>query len=346
MEAEMRIGKKDLRLVTVCPDDTYYTWQVHLWLENLRERGLSDRAIVLLYIPKGRQFNEKWNQIINLYTEAEFVKYEDEHNNNNLVSIYIPILRPYTMWRWLTDFPEMKNKAIFYYDSDVLLTEHFNLDAYIDDDVNYVSDTNSYINASYFDSKIKDVLPDKLEEYKKIDVLDDVAKLVGIDRQTCELHNNDSGGAQYLLKDMDAKFWEKVKKDCINIYVYLGNINKMYFKDENTGFQKWCADMWAVLFNLWWRGDEVKVVKEMDFAWASDTIDKVDKMGIFHNAGIVSTKHAGSPAFYKAKYHQGANPFNDPLIQTILDDEGSKKWCTWWYTKKLKELHDKYKLNY
>jgi len=29
-----------------------------------------------------------------------------------------------------------------------------------------------------------------------------------------------------------------------------------------------------------------------------------------------------------------------------LEDEGSKKWCTWWYTEKLQKLHDKYKINY
>jgi hypothetical protein len=40
----------------------------------------------------------------------------------------------------------------------------------LDDDVNYLSDTNSYINAKYFDSKVNQVLPEKLEEYKNRDV--------------------------------------------------------------------------------------------------------------------------------------------------------------------------------
>jgi hypothetical protein len=30
---------KDVKFVTACPDDTYYTWQVHLWLESLKDLG-------------------------------------------------------------------------------------------------------------------------------------------------------------------------------------------------------------------------------------------------------------------------------------------------------------------
>ena len=36
---------KDLRFICAQPDDTYYTWQVHLWLESLKNIGQSDKAI-------------------------------------------------------------------------------------------------------------------------------------------------------------------------------------------------------------------------------------------------------------------------------------------------------------
>ena len=48
---------KDLRFICVQPDDTYFTWQVHLWLESLKEIGHSDKAIVLIYIPTNRAKN-------------------------------------------------------------------------------------------------------------------------------------------------------------------------------------------------------------------------------------------------------------------------------------------------
>ena len=37
---------KDLRFICAQPDDTYYTWQVQLWLESLKEIGEIDKAIV------------------------------------------------------------------------------------------------------------------------------------------------------------------------------------------------------------------------------------------------------------------------------------------------------------
>jgi hypothetical protein len=36
----------------------------------------------------------------------------------------------------------------------------------------------------------------------------------------------------------------------------------------------------------------------------------------------------------------------DPLIDEILKNEESKKYCTYYYTQKVKELKDKYKLEY
>ena len=110
---------KDLKFVQACPDDTYYTWQVNLWMESLKEIGHSDKAINLIFNPKGRAKNEKWKQIVDLYPEAEFHFYEDEDDLNRLIGIYIPILRPYVLWKHFKKHPEQSEKAIFYCDSDI-----------------------------------------------------------------------------------------------------------------------------------------------------------------------------------------------------------------------------------
>ena len=337
---------RDLSFVTVCPDDTYYTWQVHLWLESLRELGKSDRAVVLIFIPNFREQNPKWQQVIELYPEANFNFYKDEDNASSLLGIYIPVLRPYTMWRFLKDRPEYSSKAIFYCDSDILFTKDFDIDKYLEDDIHYLSDTNSYINASYFDSKIKDVLPDKLEEYKTRDILAEVTSLVGITREICEANNMNSGGAQYLLKNMDSSFWSKVMNDCVLIRTYLQKENREFFADENAGFQSWCADMWAVLWNLWLRNQTTAIVPELNFAWSTDPIDKLQETTILHNAGIVSELGNGYPAFYKGKYHMGEDPMVDSQIDVVLSHIESQKYCTWFYAKKLSELNKKYNLIY
>jgi len=337
---------RSLKFCTIMPDDNYFTWQCHLWLESLKNIGHSDKAIVLIFTPNSRpQRKDRFQKIIDLYPEAEFHFYKDEHDMSKLLGTYISVLRPYTAWRYWTDFPQRKNDAIFYCDSDILFLPEFNIDKFIDDDVNYLSDTNSYINASYFDSKIKDVIPEKLEEYKTIDVLNTAARLVGINRQICETNNSHSGGAQYLLKNIDAEYWKKVMDDCMNIIVYLGGVNKQYFANENKGFQKWCADMWSVLWNLWNRNAETRVVPELTFSWATDRIERINTTTIFHNAGI-SADQNGHPCFYKGKYHMGTDPTKDPHLDEVLNNEESKKWATWYYANELKKLSNKYKLSY
>lgn len=342
---------RELKFLTICPSDSYFTWQINLWLESLKERNHSDKAIVLIYSPKGRPYNLKWDQVRVLYPEAEFSFIEDAHETSSLLPIYISVLRPYTAWIYFKAHPEMKKKVIFYCDSDILFTEKFDLAKFLDDEVNYLSDTNSYINASYFDSKVRDVMPEKLEAYKAIDVLDEAAKIVGINRQICEKNNLDSGGAQYLLKNIDAEFWWKVMNDCISIRLYLQKINKDYFESENKGYQSWCADMWSVLWNLWLRGAETKVVPELAFAWAPDPIEKLESHTIYHNAGMSGdvmkiNETTSYPCFYKGKYHQGTDPMKDPHLNVVLNNEESKKHCTWYYTLKLKEMGDKYQLSY
>jgi len=337
---------KELRFICAQPDDTYYTWQVHLWLESLKKLGHSNKATVLIYIPDFREKNTRWEKIIDLYPETEFVFYKDVDRVSKLLSVYIPIIRPYVLLRYFKDHPEMKNKAVFYCDSDIVFTEKFNIDKYIDDDISYLSDTNSYINASYFDSKTKDVLPEKLEEYKTLDVLAQLTSLIGIDRATCEKNNLHSGGAQYLLKNIDGAFWEKVLKDCLIIRMYLQSINKNFFASEDKGFQSWCADMWAVLWNLWVREQETKVVPELNFSWATDNINKLETTTIYHNAGVTGDYIGDFPAFYKGKYHTGKDPMKDPHLEVVYNHEKSKNYCTHFYTTKLIELKNKYNLNY
>jgi len=347
---------RELEFVTIFPDDPYFTWQVHAWLESLKNLGLSEKATVLIFTPNFRERSDKYQKIIDLYPEVNFKFYKDEHNMSRLMGIYIPILRPYTAWRYWTDHPEMKDKAVFYCDSDILFTETFNINRFLDDDVDYMSDTNSYINASYFDSKVKDVLPEKLEEYKKIDVLSEATKIIGIDRETCEKNNKHSGGTQYLLKNIDSSFWKKMMNDCIPLIQYLGRINKEFFPNEEKGYQKWTSDMWALLWNLWLKGHETKVVPELNFAWVHDPIAKLNECGIYHNAGATDEftvygkdkdgKDKKYPVFYKGKYHSGTNPMIDSHLDDILNHEESKKHCTWYYASKLDELRKKYNLKY
>lgn len=337
---------KELKFICAQPDDKYFVWQVHLWLESLKEIGHSDKAICLVFTPKSREQSKEWQKIVDLYPESEFFFYKAEEDLNQLLGIYIPVLRPYILSKYFKLYPELKEKAIFYCDSDILFTEKFNISHLLNDDICYLSDTNSYISASYFDGKEKDVLPEKLEQYKTADIFTKLAEGMGISREIAEKNNLNSGGAQYLLKNIDAEFWEKVMRDCIQIRRYLQNVNKFFFESENRGFQSWCADMWAVLWALWYRGQETKVVKELDFAFSSDNISKFEEVSILHNSGITGDIQNDIPVFYKGRYHIGTDPFKDDYFYSVAENEANATLCNGYYVKKMLELHKKYKLEY
>ncbi len=335
---------KDLKFICAQPDDPYFLWQVHLWLESLRELGHSDKAVALVFTPSYRQFNDNWYDLGNLYPEAEFMYIKGNEKISSSLGLYVSILRPYCLaeyWDW---YPDMKDKAVFYCDADVYFTDKFDVSHLLDDDICYLSDTNSYINADYFDSKERDVLPHKLGEYKTKDILNEATSLVGIDRSVAEKNNLHSGGAQYLLKNIDKEFWEKMVVDTLKIRSYLLSTNKQFFENESKGIQSWCSDMWGLLWNLWYRGHETKVVPEMEFSWATDHIDKVERLGIFHNAGVVSDQMDGKPFFYKGKYHTGASPFSDAdHMKKVLEENPDRG--TAYYVDKLLKLKQKYNLN-
>jgi hypothetical protein len=115
------------------------------------------------------------------------------------------------------------------------------------------------------------------------------------------LMNSNSGGAQYLMKNVDWAFWEFVERDSEKLFKEITELNniKKINDPKYHELQIWCADMWAVLWNGWMLGNETKVVSEMDFSWATDPISRWDETLIYHNAG--ATCGCGG-TFYKALY--------------------------------------------
>ena len=182
-------------------------------------------------------------------------------------------------------------------DSDVVLTKYIPLEweDMMNDTTWYLADTNSYINYNYIQSKGDNIYQE-------------MCKIVGIDPLIPKLMNSNSGGAQYIMKNIDWQYWEKVEKDCEQLYFEITQLNykKKQEDPSHHELQIWCADMWAVLWNGWLRGNETKVIKEMDFSWATDSEERFNETNIFHNAGV--TCSCGGK-FYKANYTNSL-PYN------------------------------------
>lgn len=333
---------RELTIIQVTPDDTIFFSQVLVQLANFREMGISHLYRGLVFIPADRKHigvNPKWKLIEEQFPEAKLFYYFDEHQILDRIRQvdYIPLLRPYCLKRHFEEHPELENNAIWYIDSDIVLSKPFDFAPYLDDDKCYLSDTKSYLNSDYFDGKIRDVRPDKLEEFKKIDILDRVARICGINREICEKNKNSTGGAQYLLKNINSQFWEKVFNRCIVIrsflYYHRQGINYQFFESEDRGYQSWATDMMAVLFTLWEEEKETPTPEEFNFNWATDPIEKWDKYFIYHDAGGGEMNVNGKiHKLFNKRSHQYVNNlrtyFEDDL-SFVSPDYCSKKYVEW-----------------
>ena len=333
-------------IITAQPDDQYFIWQNHLYIESCIERGFTEDQIhILLYKPTNRTPNTNWDKLKEIYPKLNIFLYEDKGVQQHL-STYIPVIRPHILWQHFKKFPELQDRTIIYTDSDILWTEHLDIEKYFKDDINYISNASSYLNYDYLLNKINDALPEKKEDLIQLDYIQGMCNIVGISKETVQNNKHNTGGVQYILKNINADFWKKVEQDVLKIRMYLLNINKQFFKNENTGIQSWCSDLWTVLWNLWLLNKEVKVVSELDFAWATEPIEKLNSCTIYHNAGVAGKYMNNIPYFYKGAYHTGQNPLLDDHLNIIIQSEESKKYCTWYYTNKLLELKNKYNINY
>ena len=118
---------------------------------------------------------------------------------------------------------------------------------------------------------------------------------------------DNSGGAQYLLKDINAEFWEKVEIDCENLYYNIFRLNNKKKKEDKDyhPLQIWCADMWAVLWNLWKINKPTRIAKEMNFTWAGHPIKQWKANAIYHNAGVIK---ADNKEFQKGLFRKQKPP--------------------------------------
>lgn len=335
---------KNLKIISVVPDDLVFACQTLVQLSNFREHGYSDKYNVLVFVPKDRLHlgvNPKWAIIEKEFPEANFFYYNDEDNVLDAIhSInYIPLLRPYCLKRHFKAHPELEQDAIFYIDSDIVFTKPLDFTPYLNDDINYLSDTKSYLNSDYFDSMITRVDPPKLALYAKRDILNEVSSLFGIDRATCEKYKDATGGAQYLLKNIDWKFWEKVEQGCIKFRMFfayeLGGINSLYFVNEDAGFQSWCADMASILWTLWAEGRETITPQDLDFAWGTDKIARWNEVYIYHDAGgneITDDKGVTHMLFHKRahEYINNISTYFESDLSHISPD-----YCSYNYVQEI-----------
>ena len=305
---------KTLRYISAQPTIDYYTWQVEVMINNFIKSGINPNHIDIVCSIKDGVIPESWSRLANHYNYVRFFFYEDTRENPT----YISSVRPNILKKHFTRYPELKNDAIMYHDCDILFTQHVNWNKYLDDDIWYGSDTGGYVGARYVKSK-------------EFGIYEEMCKIIGIGEDLPTLNENNTIGAQYLMKNVTAEFWEKVELDCESLYKFFTEHLKQHpASDKYHPIQKWTADMWAVLWNAWYFGNETKCIDDMNFIWPGWKIKDWEDFYIFHNAGVTENHKQTERLFFKGDY------INKLPYDINLDDYDETK-CSYKYVQEILE---------
>jgi hypothetical protein len=319
-------------LISAQPDTLFFHWQVELYMYQFSKHSIPNCYAVFGYIdkpsPKALALSEKYPGLIHFY--------KDERTSDQ--KIYVPSIRPHILKKFFQEFPEL-GKEVFYHDSDIFLVSLPDFPSLLQDEFGYVSDTISYIGYNY----LKDVsnrykkkypdLPDNDLIHKMVELFDMEESLI----QQNELH---SGGAQYLLKNIDSTFWVEVENKCNALYKLFKEYEKKYPIDHHI--QSWATDMWCVLWTYWKQGKQTRVHKTLDFSWATSGIREYYEKNIFHLAGITSELE-------KTHFYKGAYAYKDVISECrrnpSMFDYVSPTNATYEYIQVLKEYVQQSPLN-
>lgn len=296
-----------VRFISAQPAILYYAWQVEVMLNNFLEMGINLNWVDIVCWKQNGNIPEEWIKLAQKYA-ARFLFYDDTRETKH----YISSIRPNILKQHFKAYPELKDQTLLYHDCDIIFSKPINWEQFEGDNIWYGSDTKWYISYDYIIGKGQDVF-------------DEMCKIVDIDPQLVIDNNDNSIGAQYILKGIDETFWEDVERDSERLFKEITELNKKKKKEDpkHHELQIWCADMWAVLWNGWKRGHQTLCHDELQFSWGTSSESEFYQYNIMHNAGVVNTE---SGLFYKAQY-MNKTPYH--LDLEIKDKTASKKYYEW-----------------
>jgi hypothetical protein len=318
----------ELIFVSAQPDIPYFHWQTKVYCNNFIELGISPNKIHVLFLLGESNSPEPGS--LKLKDLGVNVHY---YINDGIELTYISSLRPYIISKWLEDFPEF-SKLYFYHDSDIIFRELPKFEDLIKDDIIYTSDSVSYLGYEYIEKCCRNY-ENSFPTMKKNKLIELMSSVVNIDIELIKVNQNNSGGAQYLMKGQDSNFWKKIYIDCVKLHTSLSFFDSTY-KLERGGIQIWTVDMWVLLWNLWSHGFQTIVTDELEFSWGTDDITTYEKRPIFHLAGVTEKLKDGR--FYKPEF-VNVSPF-DKLDENInYFDYVDKNSATFKYVEQIRRFH-------
>lgn len=274
-----------MKVILCQPATKRFEWELEVCLTRLKQLGVTD--IVLLFLKQ----EDRVPSFFKDEYEVDVHVYEDKRRDKG----YIPSIKPYLWMRYLQENPGREEETYFYIDSDVLIREMPESEP--TEDTWIASACPTYLSVDYIDSK-------------GYDLLERMCDVIGVD-QSLIREKNPYGGAQWLIKHPTHAYWKKVYEDSIKLYNFLNTVEAEYKQRHSPDYvpiQKWTAEMWSQLWNVYLFGKDVELPEEMDFSWPTDNRQRYHETKIFHNAGVMDDKEL----FFKGKY-VAHSPFTDDL---------------------------------
>ncbi|MBL1408204.1 hypothetical protein [Sphingobacterium faecale] len=303
--------------ISAQPDKIYFIWQLEILLRNLNKLGIHQNDIqVLVAYNKDLGLNPYFQKFIDSHLHlATFYAYEDQRERPK----YTSSIRPNILKQHFYKYPELSSKTLMYHDSDILFSRIPHIDEVEENDICYVSDTRNYLDVNY------------IRNTSSENLLDDMLYIVGLGKDKLLKENQHTGGAQYILKGITADFWEKVENDAERLFVVMKDYNtKLWqesysttkeYKSKKRGIQAWCADMWAVLWNLWLHEKKVEIHPEMNFSWPYSPIEEWNEKSIQHYSGNIKEKEK----HFKKTEYLNYMPWYDEALHSIPNTNCSYK---------------------
>lgn len=274
-------------MVIACtqPAIDYYAWQVDIFLHSIGNLNIGYENVHVIFA-NDTQSSQACRDLVKKYPAVLFEFYDDTRDYRS----YPPSVKQHLLYKHYQKHKWLEEESLFHVDCDVAFTKPINFDKLLKDDIWYLSNTISYIGYEYILSKGRPTLEKMLE-------------IAEIDEETVKQNQNNSGGAQYLFKNVKTEFWKEVVDLSHSLFIqmteYINQTTDKSNPDPYYPLQIWTAEMWAVLWIAWKKGTITKVVPELDFSWATDPIQKWDAYSIYHNAGVTSND---KDLFYKSNY--------------------------------------------
>lgn len=297
-------------LVTIS-DSPYFHWQLLVQYNNFKEIGIEDDLIWAVSFDYGKGMSNEMKELI-INTGVKTIGIADKRELRS----YSCSVRHYILSKIFRGKPYLKDETIFLVDPDVLFTKKMSTSRLLDNDTWYMSDTKSYLDSKYIRSKSEELF-------------NEMCGIVGIDPEVVIANDDNAGGAQIIMKNLTQEFWDKTYNDSEKLYQYMTATSSKY--DPEHPIQAWTADMWAILWNAWLFGHETKIIKRMDFAWATDPIKRISERSIYHNAGVIKQ----DDLLNKGKFSNN-HPFNEDFSYV------NKEMGSYYYVENILKTKENY----